>query len=199
MRFGVLFLITCVFFLSSHPAKSESLISESDKELIFFFSLECAKCYEREVYLSAWESATGNNIKRVPFVYGDEYRDSALLFFLLELSKDKYPLSDFQRVKAGYSLASSNDFSGKMIKFSRVLKEKGMEFSNLEFVIWWKKAQLMVSQSELVTKEALKESPQGVLSSVRVSLLNSPPTYIDIPDNQLFLRALNSEVANESL
>tara|TARA_Y100000310_G_scaffold101623_1_gene99754 strand:- start:708 stop:1247 length:540 start_codon:yes stop_codon:yes gene_type:complete len=176
-------------------AKADNLLSFEDKEVVYFFSLDCPSCYEKEVYLSAWEKISNQKIIRVPFVQGEQHRGAALLYFVLEESKDNSPLSDFKRKKAAYALASYDGTNFTFEGMFKLLKDKGMVFTTVEFIDWWKSALIMVEQSELVSTKALNENPNGILSTLRVSQgSDSLPVFIEASDAKFMIKALNSEV-----
>lgn len=189
------FLIITSFVLLSGLVKADNILSSEGKEVVYFFSLDCPSCYEKEVYLSAWEKVSNQKIIRVPFVQGEQHRGAALLYFVLEESKGNSSLSDFKRKKTAYALASYEGTNFTFEGMFKLLKDKGMIFTTVEFIDWWESALVMVKQSELVSTKALNENPNGILSTLRVSQgSNSLPVFIEASDAKLMVKALNSEV-----
>ena len=176
---------------------SENLISDDEIEVIHFFSYECGACYEKDVYLSAWSAVQGIKVRRIPVFTKEQWKKSARLFFLIELSKGKYSLSNFERIKVGYSLSSGNDLNkmNDITDYSRMLKDKGMVFSNLELSQWWEQSSLAMKDTEFIIKTVEKESSKPALSMVRISYPNNPPVYINFDDPKLTIKLINREIS----
>lgn len=194
---NIIKIITAMLMLIPFYSLSENLISDDEIEVIHFFSYECGTCYEKDVYLSAWSAVQGIKVRRIPVFTEEQWKKSARLFFLIELSKGNYSLSDFERIKVGYSLSLGGGLNkiNDITDYSKMLKEKGMVFSNLELSQWWEKSSLAMKDTKSIIKKVEKESRKHALSMVRVSSQNTPPVYIDFDDPKLTIKLINREIS----
>ncbi|MCP4258491.1 MAG: hypothetical protein GY774_13475 [Planctomycetes bacterium] len=181
-------------WLISFSSQAEPLLSDDEKEVVLFFSYKCNSCYQTSAYLSAWDLQRDDvRVRRVPVFSGETWRAEARLFFLLELSKDRYPLTGFKRRQAAFSLAQTEDMVDSKEYFLSLFRRHGMEFTALEFSQWWDASSVMM----LSTQEILEEVSifHSEVPFVRVNVSgNNEAVYYSGEDPQGLIRQLNKKV-----
>lgn len=187
----LLFLLCCSGF--AVKAEASPLFSVDEPEVVVFFSYHCGDCQVFHAYMSAWSHLNPNvKVKRVP-VFGSEndgqWRFGARLFFLLEQARDKFPLSTFERQQAAFNLTQQlKSYPTTPLGFQAVLREYGLEFTNIEFIQWWRYSDVMMFSAEDILKEVNDEtggsrSPPFMRISVSEK---SGPVYV-FSDNPLIM------------
>jgi len=193
--FTALLLCTPVF---GNLATASPLLSGDTPEVVVFFSYHCGECQQLHAYTSAWAHLNPDvKVKRVP-VFGNsqegQWRFGARLFFLLEQAQSKFPLSPFERQQAAFNLTQQLDtFPTTAEGFESLFRDYGMEFSNIEFIQWWNKTEVMMISARDVLSEVEKETGgQRNVPFIRVSSKGKVnPTYIFKDDPVKMIQQIN--------
>lgn len=192
-RINIFFCAVLLLFVSQ-PSRANALFGGELKEVVYFFSYHCSACYESSTYVRAWSALFPNQrVRRVPVFSGKQWRAGARLFFLLELSKKKYPLTDFDREKAAYALVGQWDQQPETASdFLDLLRAYGMQFSASEFADWWKISSVLMKDAEDILQTARLESENMNVPFVRVSPQEgATPVYIDFSNPEAAIPVLN--------
>lgn len=179
---------------TSLQSYADTLFGGEEKEVVYFFSYHCGSCYESSTYVRAWSSLfPDQRVRRVPVFSGEQWRSGARLFFILELSKKKYPLTDFDREKAAYALVGQWEKSpATATDYMDMLRAYGMQFSASEFADWWKLSSVLMKDAEDILRVARLESENMNVPFVRVSsVAEKTPVYIDFSNPESAIPVLN--------
>lgn len=189
-----LFFGAALLLCGTLQSRADTLFDGEEKEVVYFFSYHCGACYESSTYVRAWSALFPNQrVRRVPVFSGEQWRSGARLFFLLELSKKKYPLTDFDREKAAYALVGQWEKPPvTATDYMDMLRAYGMKFSASEFASWWNASGVLMKDSEDILQVARLESQNMNVPFVRVSSeIETQPVYIDFSNPEAAVPALN--------
>lgn len=162
----LVFISTISFQTFSNDNSQGSLITDSNEELVLFFSYHCQACSDISNAVNLWAISNKVNIKKVPVV-SKEWEPGARLYFLIELTKDIHYLNQYQRFSSGFSILNMiENMPVDEVGFASLLRQFSMEISPLTFKERWGLSEIMLESSK--------------------DIINDAPELIDVPSVRYF-------------
>jgi hypothetical protein len=160
-----------LFAFNSHAAEGP-LLSDGDRESIYFFSYHCPGCYAVNEYITLYDLSKKNiDLIRIP-VYSDggNWQTGANVHILINTIASTQNLSDIKKSKFGFFIVSTmSDVLLEKDDYKLAFRIAGYPVSDVEFDTAWRSIPIYLSSANEILKQARLEN-EGYLKtpSIRV-------------------------------
>jgi hypothetical protein len=143
---------------------------------------------------NAWRAMNPDvNVKMLPVHNGGDLQVGARLYLMVEISRHSHELSRSKRIKTVFALLRENpDLEDSIASFSKLFKEHGLPFNNIQFAQWWNASSVMLADITLILSEINVEMTEIPFARVYSSSIGDP-FFIQANDVKGYFALLNGE------